>query len=451
MANRDDQTTGAVVNGRTVTAWCLYDWANSAFATTVMAAMFPPFFRQTAMAAGLAGHEATAWWGYITAFALLLIALTAPVLGAVADQAGSRKRFLASFAGIGIAFTLLLVTIGPGQWRWAAVLYIGANLGFAGSIVFYESLLPHVAAGRDIDRISTRGYALGYAGGGLLLLVNAAWIMRPGWFGMPDTVTAVKVSFASVAIWWAVFSLPLLRRVPEPPAPGGRVSLADGFLRLRTTFREIRRYRQLVLFLVAYWIYSDGIGTIVKMATAYGSEIGIGMGDLVAALVLTQLIGLPSTLAFGRAASRLGARPSLLAGLAVYAAICTGGYFLRTPLHFFLLAGVVGLVQGGTQALSRSLYATLVPKHKTGEFFGFFATSGRFAGIVGPLMFGLLSHATGQSRVSILLLVPFFVVGGLVLSRVDLAAGRAAAEESERSFRTTVAAAGETPLAGDTR
>jgi len=449
MANRDDQTVGAAVNDRTVTAWCLYDWANSAFATTVMAAMFPPFFRQTAMAAGLAGHEATAWWGYITAFALLLIALTAPVLGAVADQAGSRKRFLAMFAGIGIAFTLLLVTIGSGQWRWAAILYIGANLGFAGSIVFYESLLPHVAAGRDLDRISTHGYALGYAGGGLLLIVNAAWVIQPGWFGMPDTVTAVKVSFASVAIWWAVFSLPLWRRVPEPPAPGGRVSLADGFGRLRATFSEIRRYRQLIMFLVAFWIYGDGVGTIVKMATAYGSEIGIGMSDLVGALVLTQLIGLPSTLAFGWAASRLGARPCLLAGLAVYAAICVGGYFLRTPLHFYFLAGLVGLVQGGTQALSRSIYATLVPKHKSGEFFGFFATSGRFAGIAGPLLFGLLSHATGQSRVSIVVLVLFFIVGGLVLSKVDLAAGRAVAAESERSYRAT--AAGKTSLASDTR
>ena len=243
--------------------------------------------------------------------------------------------------------------------------------------------------------------------------------------------------------------MPLWRRVPEPPAPGGRMSLADGFGRLRATFSEIRRYRQLILFLVAFWIYGDGVGTIVKMATAYGSEIGIGMSDLVGALVLTQLIGLPSTLAFGWAASRLGARPCLLAGLAVYAAICIGGYFLRTPLHFYFLAGLVGLVQGGTQALSRSIYATLVPKHKSGEFFGFFATSGRFAGIAGPLMFGLLSHVTGQSRVSILVLVLFFVVGGVVLSRVDLAAGRAAAEEAERSFRAT--GPNETPLASDAR
>jgi UMF1 family MFS transporter len=227
-----------------------------------------------------------------------------------------------------------------------------------------------------------------------------------------------------------LFSIPLLRRVPEPPAPGGRVSLAAGFRRLRGTFGEIRRYRQLLLFLAAYWAYSDGIGTIVKMATAFGSEIGIGLSDLVGALVMTQLIGLPSTLLFGRMAGRFGARRSLIFGLTVYAAICIGGYYLRTPLHFYLLAGLVGTVQGGTQALSRSLYATLVPEHRTGEFFGFFATSGRFAGIAGPLLFGLLSHVTGQSRLSILVLIVFFVVGGLLLLRVDFAAGRAAAREA---------------------
>jgi UMF1 family MFS transporter len=250
---------------------------------------------------------------------------------------------------------------------------------------------------------------------------------------LPDTATAVKASFVSVAIWWAVFTIPLLRRVPEPPAPGGRVSIADGFRRLRSTFREIRRYRQLLLFLIAYWVYSDGIGTIVKMATAFGSEIGIGLSDLVGALVLTQLIGLPSTLAFGRLAGRFGSRPSLILGLAVYAAICIGGFFLRTPLHFYLLAALVGMVQGGTQALSRSLYATLVPKHRTGEFFGFFATSGRFAGIAGPLLFGLLSHLTGQSRLSILALIVFFVTGGLLLLRVDFAAGRVTARDAERA------------------
>ena len=421
---------------RAVTAWWLYDWANSAFAATVMAAMYPPFFRQTVLAAGLAEHEATAYWGYTTAAALLLVAVAAPVLGAAADISGSKKRFLAGLATMGIAFTLLFWTIGEGQWQWAALLFVGANIGFAGSIVFYESLLPFVAQGRNVDRISTYGYALGYLGGGILLVLNALWVTHPEWFGLPDVATAVKASFLSVAVWWTLFTIPLLRRVPEPPAAGARFSLPSGFRRLRKTFGEIRRYRQLLLFLVAYWIYNDGIGTIIKMATAFGSEIGIGMADLVGALVLTQFIGVPCSILFGRLAGRIGARPALLGGLGVYVAICVGGFFLTTAWHFYVLAGAVGMVQGGTQALSRSLFSTMVPRHQAGEFFGFYATSSKFAGIAGPLIFALLSQAFGQSRLSILALVVFFIVGGFLLSRVDLEAGVAAARRAEAEAET---------------
>jgi len=418
-------------------AWCLYDWANSAFATTIMAALFPPFFRELAISAGVEAADATALWGYVTAAALTLVAISAPILGAVADLKGGRKRFLAFFAGLGILMTALFATLGGDSWRAAAMLFIGANVGFAASIIFYESLLPSLAQGADMDRLSTRAYGLGYAGGGLLLIINLMWVLHPEWFAMPDRGFAVRASFVSVAVWWGVFSIPLLRHVPEPKAAADGTdqsrSVWDGFRRLGRTFREIRRYRALSVMLAAYWIYNDGIGTIVKMATAYGSEMGIGMTDLIGALVLTQLVGIPCSLAFGRLAGRIGPRPAIMAALVVYAAISVGGYFMATALHFYILAGLVGTVQGGAQALSRSLFASMVPRHRSAEFFGFYSTSGKLAGIAGPLIFGVVSQLTGTGRLGIVALVVFFLAGGWLLSRVDVAAGQAAARAAEAS------------------
>jgi UMF1 family MFS transporter len=422
-------------NYRTVRAWCLYDWANSAFATTVMAALYPPFFRSLATAAGVSESRATAYWGYTAALALLLISLGAPVLGAIADFTGTRKRFLALFAGIGISATAAFTLNGDDTWLLAAALFVTANIGYAGANAFYESLLPSVAGPDELDRISARGYALGYLGGGILLVINSMWVLKPHLFGMPGTGFALRASYFSVAIWWGLFSVPLLRRVPEPPAdrPAGATTnpIAAGIGRLVNTFRDIRRYRQLLLFLIAFWIYNDGISTIIKMATAYGDEIGIDLGHMIVALVMTQFVGFPCTILFGGMAGRIGTKRSILIGLAVYALICILGFFMTTPLHFYLLAVMVGTVQGGTQALSRSLFASMVPRHKTAEFFGFFGASGKFAGIFGPLLFAIVSQLTGQSRLSIIALIVFFVLGALVLLRVDEGAGVAAAHEVE--------------------
>ena len=427
--------TASSSRGRAVRAWCLYDWANSAFATTVMAAMYPPFFRSLATAAGVTDTRATAYWGYTSALALLLVSIGAPVLGAIADFAGTRKRFLALFAGIGIAATAATTLNGADTWLLAAALFVTANIGYAGANAFYESLLPSVAGPDELDRISARGYALGYLGGGILLVINSMWVLRPALFGMPGTGFAVRASFFSVALWWGVFSVPLLRRVPEPPAdhvPGAAENpIVAGLGRLASTFRDIRRYRHLLLFLIAFWIYNDGISTIIKMATAYGDEIGIDLGHMIVALVITQFVGFPCAILFGRMASWIGAKRSILIGLAVYAVICVLGFFMTSPLHFYVLAVLVGTVQGGTQALSRSLFASMVPRHKTAEFFGFFGASGKFAGIFGPLIFGVVSQFTGQSRLSIIALITFFVSGALVLLHVDERAGAEAAREAE--------------------
>ena len=412
-------------------AWCLYDWANSAFATTVMAALFPPFFRQLALAAGRSESGATALWGYVTAAGLLLTAVLSPPLGALADAGGTRKRWLAATAAAGVALTALLATLGGARWPAAALLYTGASLAFSLSIVFYESLLPHLAAGPALDALSARAYGLGYAGGGLLLVFNLACVLKPGWFGLGGVGAAVRASFLTVAAWWAVFSLPLLRRVPEPPAAAAARPGA-ALRQLGATFREIRRFRDLGLLLAAYWVYNDGIGTIVKMATAVGAELGIGLPHLLGALVLTQAVGVPSSYLFAAAARRVGARALVLGALAGYALITVGALFLRTAAHFYLLAAAVGLVQGGAQALSRSLFASMVPRHRAAEFFGFFGASGRLAGVAGPLVFGLAAQAGGGGRLGVVALLVFFVAGALLLLKVDPAAGQAAAREAER-------------------
>ncbi len=413
-------------------AWCLYDWANSAFATTVMAALFPPFFRTLALAAGKGEAESTALWGYVTAAGLLLTAVLSPPLGAGADACGDRKRRLAWSAGLGAALTMAMALLGGAQWQAAALLFTAASLAFSLSIVFYESLLPHLAEGAELDALSARAYGLGYAGGGLLLVLNLQWVLRPGWFHLPDAGAAVRLSFVSVGVWWAIFTLPLLRRVPEPAGSGAPPGLVATLGRLRATFGEIRRYRDLSLLLLAYWAYNDGIGTIVKMATAFGSELGIGLTHLIGALVVTQVVGIPSSYLFAAAARRTGARPLVLGALAGYVVITVGALFLRTAVHFYILAAAVGLVQGGAQALSRSLFAAMVPRHRAAEFFGFFGASGRLAGVAGPLIFGLTAQVAGSSRFGVASLVVFFVAGGLLLLRVDPAAGAAAAREAER-------------------
>lgn len=359
---------------------------------------------------------------------------------------GGKKRYVGVFAGVGIAATAAFVFIGDDTWSLASLLYILAAIGFAGSIVFYESFLPHIAAGRSMDAVSSRGYATGYVGGGVLLAVNVLWVTNPAWFGMPDVGYALRASFLSVAVWWAVFSVPFFARVPEPPVsarPAGCSPLREGVARLARTFHEVRKYRQLFLFLMAFWVYSDGIGTIIRMATAYGDEIGIGVADMTIALVLTQFIAVPFTMLLSRHARRFGARRSILLTLAVYMAVSLSAYFMSTTWHFYVLALAVGTVQGGAGALSRSLFGAMVPKHRSAEFFGFYSLSAKFAGIAGPMVFGLVSQIAGHSRLSIVTVVFFFIVGAALLARVDVDEGVRVARQAERDE-----AAGETPAPG---
>jgi UMF1 family MFS transporter len=426
----DDRTYHKIIN-----SWAMYDWANSAFATTIMAAMFPPFYRAMATAAGMTEGNATAAWAYTTSIALLIVALLAPVLGAISDHTGGKKWYIAFFAGMGILGTGLLVVLGEETYVLGSVLFIMGNVGFAGANVFYESLLPHIAKKGDIDQVSTRGYALGYLGGGILLIINMLWYNWPDLFFMPSVGFAVRAAFFSVAVWWTVFSIPLFRNVPEPPVVRTEDEpenfLRAGFARLAHTFRSLTSYRQLLLFLIAFWIYNNGIGTIIIMATAYGDEIGIGLSDMVIALIITQFVGIPFSFAFGRLARRISAKRAILLALIVYTLISIAGFFMQTATHFYILAFMVGLVQGGSQALSRSLYGAMVPKSQAAEFFGFYSTSSKIAGVLGPLLFGVVSQIAGESRLSILSLIIFFLIGGLLLTRVDVEEGIRVAQEED--------------------
>lgn len=395
----------------------MYDWANSAFATTVMAAVLPVYYSQVA-GADLSANTATVYWGYTIAIALLITAAIAPIMGAIADYSGVKKKLLMIFAAVGIFATALLYFVTTGDWLLASALFIVGNIGFAIAEVFYNSLLPSVAEPENIDQVSTKGYALGYLGGGILLGINLLMIEF-----MSDKILASRLSFVSVSIWWALFTIPIIKNVREPEVSEKKKihinPVTAGFRRLTKTFKELKSYRQLFLFLIAFWVYNDGIGTIIKMATIYGAEIGINQTDLIGALLMTQFVGIPFAFAFGRLARYLGTKNSILIGLFVYTLISIGGYFMETALHFWILAFLVGTVQGGTQALSRSFFGSMLPKSKTAEFYGFYGMSSKFAGIVGPLVFAVVSQVTGTSRLSIISLIVFFIIGGVILTKVD--------------------------------
>ena len=429
-------------------AWAMYDWAASSMQTTVMVAVFPIYFVKVA-GAGLAGGGATQRLATVNTIALVIIALASPVLGAVSDYGGNKKRFIAAFMAVGAAAVAGLFFVHTGDLTLASWLFVLALIGVAGSFVFYEALLPHIARGGELDRVSTAGYALGYVGGGILLALNLAWIQQPAWFGLPagpglDESAATlpaRLAFLSVAVWWLVFSIPLFRRVPEPPArlepdeQKGQSPIRMAFVRLGETFRELRGYRQAFLMLLAFLLYNDGIQTIIKMATAYGTELGIDQSALIGAILLVQFVGIPCSFLFGMLAGRIGAKRALFLGLLAYTAISVLGYYMKTATHFYVLAGLVGMVQGGTQALSRSLFASMIPQHKSGEFFGFFSVFEKFAGIFGPLIFAGTIAATGSSRNAILSVIGFFAVGAAILALVDLDAGRRQALAADADAR----------------
>jgi len=411
---------------RKVISWALYDWGNSAYATTVMAGFFPVFFKEYWNAADSV-NESTFHLGVANAIASMVIVILAPLLGAIADRGGVRKKFLAFFAVMGIVMTGGLFFVAQGQWFVAVMLYVFATIGFMGGNVFYDALIMMVAPEKKVDFISALGYSLGYLGGGILFALNVAMTLWPQTFGLADAGQAVRVSFVMVAAWWALFSVPLLLFVREPKVAAASstwVVIAGGYKQLMATLHEIRSLRYVLLFLVAYWCYIDGVDTIVRMAVDYGMSLGFKSSDLIVALLITQLVGFPAAIVFGKLGERFGARSAIFLGIGVYLVVTVWASSIEEVREFYILAGIIGLVQGGVQSLSRSFYTRLIPATKSAEFFGFYNMLGKFAAILGPLIVGWVSVMTGSPRYSILAVAVLFVAGAVILSFVDEEQGR---------------------------
>lgn len=408
-----------MVSGRRrIIAWAFYDWANSAYATVVLAGFFPLFFKQY-WASGLEATESTFWLGTANSASSLLIVLLAPLLGAAADRADARKRYLLRFALLGIIATATLWFVGAGQWGAAAALFALATVGFMGANVFYDALLIRVAEPGERDRVSALGYALGYLGGGIIFAGCVALVLMPQTFGLADKGVAVRLSFLLTALWWAGFSIPLLRSLHEQPTRlAVWPAMREGARELVQTIRHLRENRNAGLFLLSYWLYIDGVDTVVRMAVDYGMSIGFDANGLIIALLIVQFVGFPATLVFGRLAAPLGARGGIFVALAVYAGATTWAATMSSEWEFYGLAVIIGLVQGGVQALSRSFFARLVPPERAGEFFGFYNMMGKFAAIIGPVLVGTVGWLTGEPRIGILSLLILFAAGALLLSRV---------------------------------
>lgn len=414
--NTDAQREGK----KALWGWALYDWANSAFTTTVMAGFFPVLFKQH-WSAGSTASESTLRLGLANSAASLLVAAAAPLLGALADRRGKKKRFLIVFAGLGALMTAALSLVGKGDWLSAALIYTAACVGYSASVIFYDSLIVSVVEPEKVDRASALGYALGYLGGGLLFALNVLMAMKPQLFGLRDATHGVQASFVLVAIWWGAFTIPLARYVREPKVIQTPVAQAirGGFAQLMATLRRVRTMREVWLFLLAYWLYIDGVDTVIRMAVDYGVSIGLPSSGLTVALLITQFVGFPCAILFGRLGEKIGAKRGILLGIGVYLGVTVWGSMMTTATEFYALAAIIGMVQGGVQALSRSLYSRLIPPNEAGEFFGFYNMLGKFAAIVGPALMGIVAWATGSARVSILSLLVLFLGGGALLLLVD--------------------------------
>jgi UMF1 family MFS transporter len=408
---------------RAVWSWAFIDWANSAFAIVVMTAFFPALFKDYwSDAPGMTSGRSTAYLGYANTLSSALIAVLAPILGSIADQGNGKKKFLVAFTLLGVVATALLPLVARGDWAAAAALYAVAALGFSGNNMFSDALLTDVASPDKYHRVSALGYALGYLGSGGLFAALVVVVASPEKFGFDGPVAAVHFGFRVTAVWWLVFTIPALlwiRETPAVPAAGGRGGsvVARGFRQFFATFREIRRERHLLWFLAAYILYIDGVNTVIKMAVDFGRAIDLDTAGMMKALLVTQFVAFPAALVFGRIGEKFGAKRGLVLGIFVYALVCIFATRMDSIAEFFAMAVVIGLVQGGVQALSRSFFARLIPAEKGGEYFGFYNMVGKFAAILGPTLMGVTALLVG-TRVSILSLLLLFGGGLWLLTKV---------------------------------
>ena len=420
-----------------IRAWCLYDFGNSAFATTILAAVLPTYFSQVIYKGA---SNATAVWGIITTIAMLIVAVGSPILGAISDSAHTKKKFWAFFMAVGCVSTALFFFPQPGDTLLLSIIFIIANIGFTGSLVFYDAFLPHIVSRDRMDKVSSAGYAWGYIGGGILLVVNMIMIMNPGSiFGAGDpSDLGIRLSFVSVSVWWVLFSLPMFKHIHEPvlddaPKKKAGVAIRDGIKQLSATLGHIRQHKELFKFLIAFFLYIDGVGTIIRMATVFASDPDLGLTNHLAdltggllnmtmvmalGLLITQIVAWPMSFVFGRIGQKKGAKNTIYICIVAYTFIAILGTFMFADWNFLVLAALVGTVQGGIQAMSRSLFAHMIPKEQSGEFFGFFGIFEKFASILGPLLMSLVALLTDNVRYSVLAVIPLFIIGGIMLIKV---------------------------------
>jgi len=418
-------------NKRTIWSWALYDWANSVYATTIMAGFFPIFFKEY-WANPNNPNESTFYLGMANSIYAIVVAAIAPFLGAIADQGSKKKKFLIFFAFLGSIMTGGLCIVNQGYWQMAVLFYIIATIGFASANIFYDSLLPDITTEKNVDSVSSLGYGLGYLGGGLLFLLNVIMYLKPHLFGIPDGATAIRISFLSVAIWWIVFTIPLILFVSEANDDKSVYmgkAITMGWKQLIDTFKEIRKMRVVGLFLLGYFFYIDGVDTIIKMAVDYGMSLNFPNESLIIALLIVQFIAFPAALIYGWLAEKIGAKAGIMIGIIGYSIITFLGYFMTKVVHFYVLAVLIGLFQGGIQALSRSLYTRIIPPSKSAEFFGFYNMFGKFAAIIGPALMGTVTIIYGNARVGILSILSLFIIGAYFLSKVDVEEGKRIVKE----------------------
>ena len=437
-------------NKKAIWGWAMYDWANSAYVTTVMAGFFPVFFTEY-WSYGTDVTVSTAQLGFGNSIASLIVALMAPVLGAVADKGSAKKKFMIIFAYIGVLMSLGLFLVQKGQWALAIFVYAVGIIGFSGANIFYDALLPSVADEENIDYVSSLGFSMGYLGGGLLFLINVLMTLMPQKFGLPDAAAAVRVSFLTVAVWWGVFTFFAIAWVKEVKTASSSATrdsaFKAGFQQLFSTFKKLKHMKVVMLFLAAYWFYIDGVDTIIRMAVKYGLSLGFESQDLIVALLIVQFVGFPAALIYGKLGQKWGVRKMIYVGIAIYMAVTVYGTMMTQKFEFYILAVVIGLAQGGIQALSRSYYSRLIPKDKAAEFYGFYNMLGKFAAIIGPTLMAvvgliasrmlmpesptdqeLIEIGRAASRWSIASILILFIVGAVLFFFVDEEKGREQAQ-----------------------
>ncbi|MGV3464228.1 MAG: MFS transporter [Heyndrickxia sp.] len=401
-------------------SWIFYDWANSAYSIIISTAVFPLFYKAAATKSGISAADSTAYLGYTVAIATFILAMLGPILGTIADYQGFKKRFFTFFFTLGVSFTALLAFIPSDQWLLLLIAYTVAAIGASGANVFYDAFIVDVTTEERMNKVSARGFGFGYIGSTIPFIISIAIIILSQKEVLPiSTTIASKIAFLITAIWWASFSIPMFRNVfqryyiEREPNP-----VINSFKRLGKTLKEIRKFRSLFLFLLAYFFYIDGVGTVITMSTAYGTDLGISSTSLLIILFITQVVAAPFAILYGKLAEKFSGKAMLFVGIIVYMIVCTYAYFLKTTLDFWILAMLVASSQGGIQALSRAYFAKLVPKKNANEFFGFYNIFGNFASIMGPLLVGITAQITGKSNSGVFSLIILFIIGAIILMKV---------------------------------